>query len=96
MKTTLKGREYRSFDYPNKEARRHPGDQKTILRRSAIDPAIGHMKNDERLRRKGREGSLGDALHAVLGGAGHNLRMILRVPALFRSAFDPANGFFLD
>ncbi len=54
------------------------------------------MKNDERLRRKGREGSLGDALHAVLGGAGHNLRMILRVPALFRSAFDPANGFFLD
>ncbi|MDR2092965.1 MAG: hypothetical protein LBP58_06585, partial [Azoarcus sp.] len=30
------------------------------------------------LRRNWLKGSLGDALHAVLCGAGHNLRMILR------------------
>ena len=55
-----------------------PAIKKAIYRRSAIEPAIGHMKNDGRLRRNWLKGSLGDALHAVLCGAGHNLRMILR------------------
>lgn len=49
-----------------------------IKRRSAIEPMIGHMKNEELLRRNWLHGSLGDALHAMLCGAGHNLRMILR------------------
>ena len=52
--------------------------KKAILRRSAIEPAIGHMNNDGRLRRNWLMGNLGDALHAVLCGAGHNLCMILR------------------
>jgi len=47
-------------------------------RRSAIKPMIGHMKNDGLLRRNWLRGSLGDALHAAICGAGHNLRMILR------------------
>lgn len=55
-----------------------PAIKKAIYRRSAIEPAIGHMKHDGRLRRNWLKGSLGDALHAVLCGAGHNLRMILR------------------
>lgn len=46
------------------------------------------MKNDGRLRRNWlKKGSLGDALHAVLCGAGHNLRMILRAPCGFISHF---------
>lgn len=49
-----------------------------IRRRSAIGPAIGHMKTDGKLDRKWLKGALGDAMHAVLCGAGHNLRMILR------------------
>jgi IS5 family transposase len=49
-----------------------------IRRRSAIEPAIGHMKTDGRLDRHWLKGALGDAMHAVLCGAGHNLRMILR------------------
>ena len=49
-----------------------------IRRRSAIEPAIGHMKMDGRLDRKWLKGALGDAMHAVLCGASHNLRMILR------------------
>ena len=44
---------------------------------SAIEPAIGHMKMDGRLARNPLKGALGDALHAVMCGAGHNLRMIL-------------------
>ncbi len=48
-----------------------------IYRRSAIEPAIGHMKMEGRLARNPLKGALGDALHAVMCGAGHNLRMIL-------------------
>lgn len=48
-----------------------------IKRRSAVEPAIGHMKMDGRLGRNPLQGALGDALHAVMCGAGHNLRLIL-------------------
>lgn len=48
-----------------------------IKQRSAIEPAIGHMKMDGRLARNPLKGALGDALHAVICGAGHNLRIIL-------------------
>jgi IS5 family transposase len=49
-----------------------------IKRRSAIEPAIGHMKMDGELSRNPLQGALGDALHAVMCGAGHNMRMLLR------------------
>ena len=49
-----------------------------IRRRSAIEPAIGHMKADGKLDGNWLKGALGDAINAVLCGAGHNLRMILR------------------
>ena len=48
-----------------------------IHRRSAIEPAIRHMKMDGRLARNPLKGALGDAVHAVMCGAGNNLRMIL-------------------
>jgi IS5 family transposase len=49
-----------------------------LRRRSAIEPMIGHMKNDGRLTRCPLKGTDGDALFAVLCGCGHNIRMILR------------------
>jgi IS5 family transposase len=52
--------------------------KRDVRRRSAIEPAIGHMKNDGRLRRNWLKGTEGDAFHALLCGCGHNLRMILR------------------
>jgi IS5 family transposase len=60
--------------------RRHitRGLRPMIRRRSAIEPPIGHMKTDGKLDRNWLKGALGDAMHAVLCGAGHNLRMILR------------------
>lgn len=48
-----------------------------IKRRSAIEPSIGHMKTEGRLARNPLKGTLGDALHAVLCGAGHNIRLII-------------------
>lgn len=51
---------------------------KLLRRRSAIEPMIGHMKNDGRLTRCPLKGTDGNAIFAVLCGCGHNIRMILR------------------
>ena len=51
---------------------------KLLRRRSAIEPMIGHMKNDGRLTRCPLKGTEGDAIFAVLCGCGHNISMILR------------------
>jgi IS5 family transposase len=47
-----------------------------ICRRQAIEPHIGHMKNDGKLGRNYLKGPLGDRCNAVLCGIGHNLRFI--------------------
>lgn len=47
-----------------------------MKRRQAIEPHIGHMKNDGKLGRNYLKGPLGDCLNAVLCGIGHNLRLI--------------------
>jgi IS5 family transposase len=47
-------------------------------RRSAIEPKIGHLKQDHRLGRCFLKGLLGDAINAVLAAAGSNLRKLLR------------------
>jgi len=49
-----------------------------IKQRSAIEPTIGHRKRAGRLNRNPLKGVLGDALHAVLCGAGHNLRLLIK------------------
>lgn len=49
-----------------------------LKRRSAIEPAIGHLKSDNRLDRCYLKGELGDALHAVLCAAGYNIRWLMR------------------
>jgi transposase, IS5 family len=60
---------------------------KLLRRRSAIEPMIGHMKNDGRLTRCPLKGTTGDALFAVLCGCGHNIRMILRHLRVFLCQF---------
>ena len=89
-KAVFVDRGYRGVEIPNVTIWRSgqkrgvtPSIKKAIHRRSAIEPAIGHMKNDGRLGRNWLKGALGDALHAMLCGAGHNLRMILRAIRLF-------------
>ena len=58
-------------------------DEITIKRRSSI----GHIKLDGRLARNPLKGALGDALHAVMCGAGHNLRLILAALRLYCTRF---------
>jgi hypothetical protein len=56
-----------------------------LRRRAAIEHEIGHMKSDGLLGRSFLKGMEGDAINALLCGAGHNLRKILaRLRALLR------------
>ncbi len=57
--------------------------KRALKRRNAIEPVIGHLKNDGLLGRNYLKGEHGDALNAILAGAGHNLRLILRRLRLF-------------
>jgi IS5 family transposase len=52
-----------------------------LKRRQAVEPAIGHLKSDNRMDRCWLRGATGDALHAVLCAAGYNLRWLLRAMA---------------
>jgi IS5 family transposase len=49
-----------------------------LKRRQAVEPAIGHLKSDNRMDRCWLPGATGDAIHAVLCAAGYNLRWLLR------------------
>jgi len=51
--------------------------KKQLKRRSAIEPMIGHMREDGKLGLCRLKGVIGDQLNAILSGAGHNLRLIL-------------------
>ncbi len=57
--------------------------KRALKRRNAIEPIIGHLKNDGLLGRNYLKGELGDALHAILCAAGHNIRLILRRLRIF-------------
>ena len=54
-----------------------PRLKRPLKRRQVVEPAIGHMNTDGLLDRSWLKGELGDALHAVMCGAGHSLRLIL-------------------
>ena len=72
-----------------------PSLKRQLKRRNAIEPVIGHLKSDGRLDRNYLKGTLGDAMNALLVGAGHNIRLLLRRLRLFFipfwGAFDPAD-----
>jgi len=81
---------YRGVDQANPDiAIKHRGKDKRLTdeerrllkRRQAIEPIIGHLKDDHGMRRCHLKGSSGDALHAVLCAAGYNMRWLLRMIA---------------
>ena len=58
--------------------RRLPKKLKKLLkRRQVVEPMIGHMKADGLMDSNWLKGAHGVAMHAILYGAGHNLRVIL-------------------
>ena len=68
--------------------KRLTAQQRTWLRRrSAVEPAIGHLKADHRLDRCWLKGALGDELHALSCAAGYNIKWLLR--AIVRLGLGP-------
>ena len=55
-----------------------PGEWRWFKRRSAIEPVIGHMKEDHRMERNYLKGIDGDKMNAILAACGFNLRKLLR------------------
>jgi IS5 family transposase len=56
--------------------------KRAFRRRSAVEPVIGHLKNEHRMGRNHLIGSAGDAINAVLAAVGYNFRLLLRWLAL--------------
>ena len=57
--------------------------KRSLKRRQAIEPVIGHLKSDGRLGRNFLKGTEGDQVNVLLSCAGHNLRLILNRLRLF-------------
>jgi transposase, IS5 family len=51
--------------------------KRELRRRSAIEPLIGHLKQEGHLGRCYLKGHVGDAANAILTAAGYNFRRIL-------------------
>ena len=70
--------------------------KKALKRRSAIEPEIGHMKNDGRLDRCYLKGAVGDAINVVMVAAGHNLRKLLnKLRLLWLKIISGLMGYFI-
>jgi IS5 family transposase len=49
-----------------------------MRRRSAVEPVIGHIKNEHRMGRNYLAYSQGDAINAILTAAGYNFPLRFR------------------
>jgi transposase, IS5 family len=56
--------------------------KRAFRRRSAVEPVIGHLKNEHRMGRNRLAHSAGDAINAVLAAVGYNFRLLLKWLAL--------------
>ena len=52
--------------------------KRAFRRRSAVEPVIGHTKEEHRMSRNYLSGSWGDAINAVLAPVGYNFSLLLR------------------
>ena len=48
-----------------------------MKRRAAVEPSIGHLKNEHRLERNRLKGVAGDAINAILSAAAMNFHKLL-------------------
>ena len=77
---------YRGHNYPNQfkvwisgQVRRvTKAIRREMRRRAAIEPVIGHLKEDHRMGRNYLTGRHGDRINAVLAAAGYNFSLLLR------------------
>ena len=77
---------YRGHNYPDRftvwisgQVRRvTKAIRREMRRRAAIEPVIGHLKDDHRMRRNHLKGRHGDRINAVLAAAGYNFSLLRR------------------
>lgn len=83
---------YRGHDYKgkcniqivNRYRKKIPSSiKKWWKRRSAIEPVIGHMKNENGLRKNKLKGKAGDELNAIFAGVGFNMRKLIKAANIF-------------
>jgi transposase, IS5 family len=85
-KQAIVDRGYRGSEHHPKDVKVHISGQhkasgalrKLLKRRNAVEPVIGHDKQDHGLERNHLKGKEGDAINALLAGCGFNLRKLLR------------------
>ena len=64
-----------------------PAIKREMKRRAAVEPVIGHLKDDHRMDRNHLIGTLGDAANAVLAAIGYNFKRLLAWLRCLLSAF---------
>jgi IS5 family transposase len=77
---------YRGHNYPDRfkvwisgQVRRvTQAIRREMRRRAAVEPVIGHLKDDHRMRRNHLKGRNGDRINAVLAAAGYNFSLLRR------------------
>ena len=71
--------DYKFKIYTSKQKRRvTPQIKREMKRRAAVEPVIGHLKEDHRMGRNYLAHRNGDANNAVLAAAGYNFRRLIR------------------
>jgi IS5 family transposase len=71
--------DYKFKIYTSKQKRRvTPKIKREMRRRSAIEPVIGHLKNEHRMDRNYLANRHGDVNNAVLAAVGYNFRRLIR------------------
>jgi IS5 family transposase len=70
---------YKFKVYTSRQKRRvTPAIKREMKRRAAVEPVIGHTKEEHRMGRNYLAGRHGDANNAVLAAAGYNFRRLIR------------------
>ncbi len=77
---------YRGHNYPDRfkvwisgQVRRvTKAIRREMRRRAAVEPVIGHLKDDHRMRRNRLKGRHGDRINAVLAAAGYDFSLLRR------------------
>ena len=87
---------YRKHDYEGPvqihvDKKRRGNTSKTLWRwmkrRAAVEPTIGHLKQDCRLERNRLKGKIGDLMNILFSAAAMNFRKLLKLAAAFLRLF---------
>jgi IS5 family transposase len=71
--------DYKFKVYTSRQKRRlTPQIKRAMRRRAAVEPVIGHIKNEHRMDRNYLHHRSGDATNAILAAIGYNFSLLLR------------------